>query len=130
MEKIINNIQAQQEEVNLILSVPKPTFEKDLLLQQARPVKERREYEFLSYYHLSFVYSHFFGKRSRTLSNEESRHQYSSEYSENWIIQDDYKRRPPFVLRKSEEDAIQIISWLDTIWKVDVGLSLSVEKGP
>ncbi|CAO3683001.1 unnamed protein product [Rhizopus microsporus] len=64
--------EAQREEINLILSIPKPALKKDFLLQKTRPVKKRREYEFLSHQHLSFVYSHFFGKRSRTPSSEES----------------------------------------------------------
>ncbi|CEG62952.1 hypothetical protein RMATCC62417_00176 [Rhizopus microsporus] len=64
--------EAQREEINLILSVPKPVLKKDLFLQKSRPVKERREYEFLSHRHWSFVFSHFFGKESGTSSSEES----------------------------------------------------------
>ncbi|ORE11202.1 hypothetical protein BCV72DRAFT_301276 [Rhizopus microsporus var. microsporus] len=64
--------EAQREETNLILGVPKPTLKKDLSVQQIRPAKERREYEFISHHHLSFVYSHFFGKGSRISSSEES----------------------------------------------------------
>ncbi|CEJ00778.1 hypothetical protein RMCBS344292_14825 [Rhizopus microsporus] len=55
--------EAQREEINLILSAPKP---------KSRPVKERREYGFLSHRYLSFVFSHFFSKESRTSSSEES----------------------------------------------------------
>ncbi|KAL4212121.1 hypothetical protein AB4K20DRAFT_1865619 [Rhizopus microsporus] len=67
---------------------------------QTRSVKGRREYEFLSCSHLSFVYSYFFGKGSRTPSSEEIRCQCSNECSEHWMIQDNYKRRPPFVQEK------------------------------
>ncbi|CAO3601291.1 unnamed protein product [Absidia cylindrospora] len=39
-----------------------------LLKQRTQPAKERRLYDFLSESHLSFLFSHFFGKKSRSSS--------------------------------------------------------------
>ncbi|ORE08660.1 hypothetical protein BCV72DRAFT_303475 [Rhizopus microsporus var. microsporus] len=71
-ESVLNTLRKGQRiafDVLLDISIIIELIVKDY---SQRPVEERREYEFLSYHHLSFVYSHFFGKRPRTSSSEKS----------------------------------------------------------